>query len=344
MSPKERLHAAVAGLPLDRTPVTPIFMAWAANFIGRTYRDYYLDHNCMVEAQLAVTRRFHLDQISSISDPWREASAFGMQFQWPPEGVGIPQGYLLNTEEDVRKLQPYDPLTAARTRDRIDAVRQYVALVGATHSVLGWVEGPLAAYVDLRGLDNAMVDLIEAPELFHHAAQIIIDCAIAFAEPQIASGADVIGIGDAAASLVGPTLYVQHILPWEQKLVAAIHNLGQRHGTNKRLGGVKTKMHICGNIGPIVEHIARTGTDVIDVDWMVPLAHARQAAGPRVTLAGNFNPAADLLFGTPEKLRILAARCIAEGSLNGARFLLQPGCEVPPATPIANIEAFCPKE
>ena len=72
MTPKERIHATIRGESYDRPAVTPIFMAWAGHFIGRTYRDYYLDGDVLAESQLAVTQAFGLDQISAISDPWRE--------------------------------------------------------------------------------------------------------------------------------------------------------------------------------------------------------------------------------------------------------------------------------
>ena len=174
----------------------------------------------------------------------------------------------MDSDSTPHKLKAFDPLVAPRTRDRIEAVRQYVSLVGNTHSILGWVEGPLAEYVDLRGLDNAMVDLIEEPSRFHEAAQVIVDCAIAFARPQIEAGADVIGVGDAAASLIGPDLYRRHVLPWQQKLLAAIHNLGETRAPAPLPGGkgVKIKLHICGNIAAIAPHLAESGADIIDVD------------------------------------------------------------------------------
>jgi uroporphyrinogen-III decarboxylase len=75
------------------------------------------------------------------------------------------------------------------------------ALVGQTHSILGWVEGPLAEYADLRGVENAMLDLINSPEIFVEAGEIIVQNAIAFAVAQIKVGADMVGIGDSAASL-----------------------------------------------------------------------------------------------------------------------------------------------
>ena len=328
MTPKERIYATLKGEPCDRPAVTPIFMAWAANFIGRTYRDYYLDGDVLVEAQLAVTDAFNLDQASAISDPWREASAYGMEFDYPPDGVGRPKELLLKTRSDVSKLKRIDIANAPRTKQRIESVQKMAKRIGKTHSVLGWVEGPLAEYSDLRGVESAMLDLIDAPEVFAKAGEPIIENAISFAVAQIEAGADMVGIGDAAASLISPAMYAEFILPLERRLIEAIHE-----------AGAAAKLHICGNISRIVGHMAGTGADIIDVDWMVPLVHARKAVGPEVTLCGNFNPAGVLFEGTPQDVAKAAKECL---DAMPDRFILMPGCEVPPATPEANIRAFCP--
>ena len=328
MTPKERIYAILKGGSYDRPAVTPIFMAWSANFIGRTYRDYYLDGDVLAQAQLAVTKAFNLDQISAISDPWREASAYGMEFEYPPEGVGRPKEVFIKTQDDISKVKLLDIENAERTKQRIESVRKMAAEVGQTHSVLGWVEGPLAEYGDLRGVENAMFDLIDKPELFIKAGEVIVQNAIAFAVAQIKAGADMIGIGDAAASLIAPDMYKECVLPLEQKQIAAIHE-----------AGAAVKLHICGNIKNIVQHMAKSGTDIIDVDWMVPLAKAREFVGPEVTLCGNFNPAGVLFEGGPQDVADAARQCLKAG---GYKFILMPGCEVPPATPEQNIRAFCP--
>ena len=328
MTPKERIYAILNGDSYDRPAVTPILMAWAANFIGRTYRDYYLDGDVLVNAQLAVTRAFNLDQASAISDPWREASAYGMEFDYPPDGVGRPKELLIKTRADISRLKRIDIASAERTKQRIESVGKMAARIGRTHSVLGWVEGPLAEYSDLRGVESAMLDLIDAPEVFIKAGEIIIENAIAFALAQIEAGADMVGIGDSAASLISPEMYAELVMPLERKLIAAIHD-----------AGAAAKLHICGNITNIVQHIAKTGTDIIDVDWMVPLVKARKLAGPDVTLCGNFNPAGVLFEGTPQEVADAARECL---NAMPDRFILMPGCEVPPATPEANLRAFCP--
>jgi len=328
MTPKERIYAILKGVSYDRPAVTPIFMAWSANFIGRSYRDYYLDGDVLVQAQLAVTRAFNLDQISAISDPWREASAYGMEFDYPSDGVGRPKEVFIKTRDDISRLREFDIENAERTKQRIESVRKMAAEVGQTHSVLGWVEGPLAEYGDLRGVENAMLDLIDRPDLFIEAGEIIVRNAITFAVAQIKAGADMIGVGDSAASLIAPHMYAELVLPLQQKLFAAIHE-----------AGAAVKLHVCGNITNIVQHMAKSGTDIIDVDWMVPLEKAREFAGSRITLCGNFNPAGVLFEGSPEEVAEAARQCLKTG---GDRFILMPGCEVPPATPEQNIRAFCP--
>jgi MtaA/CmuA family methyltransferase len=328
MTPKERIYATLKGGSCDRPAVTPILMAWAAHFIGRTYRDYYLDGDVLVEAQLTVTKAFNLDQASAISDPWREASAYGMEFEYPPDGVGRPKELLIKTRDDISRVGRIDIANAERTKQRIESVGKMAARIGRTHSVLGWVEGPLAEYSDLRGVENAMLDLIDAPQVFVKAGQIIIENAIAFAVAQIEAGADMVGIGDSAASLISPEMYAELVLPLERKLIEAIHD-----------AGAAAKLHVCGNITNLVQHMAKTGTDIIDVDWMVPLVKARKLAGPDVTLCGNFNPAGVLFEGTPQEVADAARECL---NAMPNRFILMPGCEVPPATPEQNLRAFCP--
>ncbi|UCE46341.1 MAG: uroporphyrinogen decarboxylase family protein [Phycisphaerales bacterium] len=328
MTPKERIYAILKGKSYDRPAVTPIFMAWAARFIGRTYRDYYLDGDVLVEAQLAVTRAFNIDQISAISDPWREASAYGMEFDYPPDGVGKPKNVLIKKAEDVSLVKSFDIVNAERPRQRIQSVRKMAAEVGQTHSVLGWVEGPIAEYGDLRGVEATMMDLIDKPEMFVEAGETIIENEIKFAIAQIEAGADMIGVGDAAASLVTPNMYADLVLPLEKKLIDAIHE-----------AGAAVKLHICGNISNIVQFMPKSGADIIDVDWMVPLSRARELVGPDVVLCGNFNPAGALLEGSPKDVANEARKCLKTVS---ERFILMPGCEVPPATPEENIRAFCP--
>lgn len=325
MNSYDRVFNAMDGRPVDRTPVSLMTMAWAGHYIGRSYRDYYLDPNVLVESHLALVRDFGMDTVTVQTDPWCEAEAYGMEFDYPEEGVGIPKGLLLGDGIHLDRLEPFDPHKHPRTASRLEAIWQFSEAIKGTVPIIGWVEGPIAEYADLRGLQDACIDLIESPYEVHEALKRIVDNAVRFAEAQIEAGADIIGIGDAAASVIGPDHYRELVMPHGKDLFARIHDLGAR-----------TKVHICGNIHPLLPMLAEMEIDILDVDWMVPLEEARRIMGQEVTLCGNFNPVQEQLRCDPETTRRAALRCAAEGA---PRFILQAGCETPPGTPEENIRA-----
>lgn len=72
-------------------------------------------------------------------------------------------------------------------------------------------------------------------------------------------------------------------------------------------------------------------------DHMVDMPAAREAF-PGVVLAGNHDPVADVLHGTPESIRQLTLDCRQAA---GSRFMVNAGCEIPSGTPNANLKALC---
>ncbi|HAX98359.1 MAG TPA: uroporphyrinogen decarboxylase, partial [Candidatus Atribacteria bacterium] len=61
MNSKERIYALLNRQTIDKIPVTPILMAFAARFIGKTYREYYLDYQVLVDSYLVCQKEFHFD-------------------------------------------------------------------------------------------------------------------------------------------------------------------------------------------------------------------------------------------------------------------------------------------
>ncbi len=330
MNSFERLYNTMEGKPVDRIPVVPIFMAWAPEYIGKTYGEFQSDYRVLTESLLRMRERFQIDQLTTLSDPYRETSDYGATIEFVPDGVCRCKGPLIVEPADVKKLRRMSIDETTRMMDRLKAVERFASECKGDVSILGWVEGPLAEFCTLRTLEAALMDLMTDPSLFHDVSAITMENAIDWAGAQINAGADMIGVGDAASSLVSLDTYREHIFPWQQQLFQGIHDAGG-----------KVRLHICGNINHIIEDLAKTGADVIDIDWMVDLKRARQLVGPDITLFGQFDPASVLRLGTPEKVAAEARRNIADG---GQRFGLMPGCEVPSGTPEENIAAFCPVE
>lgn len=57
---------------------------------------------------------------------------------------------------------------------------------------------------NLRGVSKLMVDLVDNPEWLEELLERCVEVEIAFAGGKVEAGADIIGLGDAVASLVSP--------------------------------------------------------------------------------------------------------------------------------------------
>jgi len=152
--------------------------------------------------------------------------------------------------------------------------------VGDRLLVEGWVEGPMAEAADLRGINTLMLDFYDDPQFVRDLFTFVVELELNFAREQVAAGADLIGIGDAAASLVGPEIYQEFIWPFEKQLVDGIHAMG-----------VPTRLHICGNTRAHLAGMGRLGCAVVDIDYPVPLTAAREQMGPEQVLVGSPLPA-----------------------------------------------------
>jgi len=327
VKPLERYLATLEGRPVDHLARVPILMQFAAEHIGSYYGAFASDHRVLTEANMVCAREFGIDQMSTISDPYRETQGFGADIIYGRDMVPRCAKHPLEDDPDFSKLRRPNPLESERMLDRIEAVRTYHDRVGGEYSIMGWVEGPAAEAADLRGVDNFFMDLLEGDAYIGDLMDLCVDVALDFARSQIAEGTDTIGIGDAVASQVSPQIYERLILPREQRLVRGIKEMG-----------AKVRMHICGNTTHLLPGLASLNLDVIDVDHMVSLSEVREALGPKVAIGGNLDPVADILRGSPDTIRAKLEGCYRDA---GYPFLVNAGCEIPSGTPRENLMALC---
>ena len=135
-----------------------------------------------------------------------------------------------------------------------------------------------------------------------------------------------VGVGDAASSLIGPELFREFVLERHRRYVAAIHG-----------AGALARLHVCGNSGPLLPMTKDLGYDIVDLDSMVDLAEARAAAGPNQVFNGNLDPVRVLRNGTPDSIAAALGECAAAA---GRAWIVGAGCEIPRGTPRANILAM----
>jgi len=325
---RERILAMLRGGPTEgRLPHIPISMMIAAQTIGERYGAYIRDARVHARGQLAFAETWDVDHVSAISCPTTEAADLGAKVVYyddQPPAIDE-RDALLADKARLARLRPIPP--GPRMTKRLDTLRHLAEGVNGERLVEGWVEGPTAESCDLRGINAFMLDLFDDPPFVQGLMALVFENAMGFARLQREAGAEIMGVGDAASSLLGPDLYREHAWRWQQRYVDALHEMG-----------LLVRLHICGNTTPILSMLREVAADVLDLDWMVPLDVARREIGSERVLSGNIDPVRVLRNGSPAGVRQALAGCYS--AAGGRRYAVNAGCEVPRDTPPENLAAM----
>lgn len=317
----------LAGREVDRLPNLSLTMMFAAREAGVSFGRFCSDYKMLAEGALICHEKYGIDMVCAISDPMREAEGLGAKVIIPEDGVPFCRERLIKDISEVDKLKVCDPSMGRRMNDRLEAVRFMKERVGRDVPVIGWIEGAIAECCDLMDMQEFFVNLFEEPEAVTQLLDICMEQSLLFARAQVEAGADIIGMGDAASSLIGPALYEEFALPYQQRMIREIHHMG-----------ALVKLHICGDLNPVLHLVAQTGADIIDLDYMVDMDKAAGLVPEGTSICGNFNPVDVLYLGDPALVRSEVLRCMAIGNRNFN--MIAPGCEIPRDAAPENVMAI----
>ena len=116
MTSRERVLAHLEGRPVDRLPLMPITMMFAAVQTGARYRDYCTDYRVLVEGQIRTAEAFGFDYVNTMSDPAREAADCGAPVEYcESQPVALIEDHaLLADKTKLASLKIPDPLGGGR--------------------------------------------------------------------------------------------------------------------------------------------------------------------------------------------------------------------------------------
>lgn len=328
----DRVRGVIAGTEVDHLPAQPMAMIFSARHAGIPYIDYTKDGAKMAHCQLKLVEDFGLDCVLMCSDPAREVIDIAGEgsVKW-----FVDQGPVIDEERaaltDKARLNEWkvpDPRAEGRMSDRIRAIEICARALAGETSIVGWVEGPLALAQELRGLNRVMTDIVDDPAFVNDLMDFTAEVAIVYAAAQIESGADTIGMSDAAASMIGPRHYREFLHPWQERVLKTIRD---------RYPDVILRQHMCGNVTKLVPQMATLPVDIYEIDFPTDLASARAGFGPDRVVMGNTSTVTHMLTGTPEEVEEVVGEC---HRVCGRYHIVGAGCELSPNTPEDNIHAM----
>jgi uroporphyrinogen decarboxylase len=278
-----------------------------------------------IEVSLQPFNRLGVDAVIVFSDILIPAEAMGMKLELGDAGPNLPEP--IRGESDVQRLRIFDPET--ETRFLNDAIRGIVKHLGPDVPVLGFAGAPftLACYMiegkTKEGFANVKSFLYHQPAVFEALLTKIAQATVPYLKAQIAAGASAVQLFDTWCGELTREDYERFALPAVRRIITQIA------GQVPLIYYTKASSHL-------IPAIARSGADVLSVDWRINLAELRKFIGPKMALQGNLDPA--VLFGPQEKIR--NSTLDLANSLGGRGHILNLGHGILQHTPVEHAQLF----
>jgi MtaA/CmuA family methyltransferase len=205
-----------------------------------------------------------------------------------------------------------------------------IARVGNTYSVHGEVRAPFDHFLNLLGMEDGLMAVMDNPEKTLRLLQKTTQWSVALAVAQVRRGAHAIKISSPFAGMgfLAPDMYKEFILPFERQIADAV-----------KAEGAFVYTHTCGAIGDRLELIVQahvSGIECLDPPPLgnVDLREAVEQLNGKIFIKGNVDSVNTLLRGSAEKVRQDVNEILDTAGHSMTGFILSSACSVaPPVDP-----------
>jgi uroporphyrinogen decarboxylase len=329
----DRFLRACRRQPVDCTPVW--FMRQAGRYMAayQALRQRYslLDlcktPELAAEVTLQPIQRLPVDAAIIFTDLLIPLEPMGARLVFAPnEGPVIENP--IRSASDVETLRIVDP--QADLAFTLEAIRMVCGELDGKVPLIGFAGAPftLASYLiegsGSRHYIQTKQLMYHQPEAWHRLLDKLASVATTFLQAQIDAGAQVVQLFDSWVGCLAPDDYRRYALPYTTRVIDGLRNAGA------------PVIHFGTDTAMLLDAMREAGSDVIGVDWRIPLDDAWRRIGPDVGIQGNLDPVA-LFAPWPEIERRVDDILQRAGNRPGHIFNLGHG--ILPETPVEHVQA-----
>ena len=324
MTSRERFLAALNGEKPDRPPLAHVSALTTVELQDQTgcfMPDAHLDAEQLARLCYANHEVLGFDAVTFIINFFNEPAALGVEMSWGAKNE-LPVYTSHPWREPDDAVVPDDILDRPPVSTYLEALRIAKRDYGDHVAVLGKVMGPLSMTHVMHGVDNTMIGAATEPEKIRQFIDLCVEVLVKCANAQFEVGIDAFAIGEggAGANMMSPAMYEDLLLDVHRGMIARIDG--------------PTIMHMCGDITPRLDSLAKIGLKCFNFDWDIEPKLMKQASEGKFTIMGNVNTT-DLMQATPDVIQQQVAACLDAGVA-----IISPGCAVSPECPNANFVAM----
>lgn len=333
MTGKEIFKKAVKLEPTERVPVIILSGGvWAYRQVGKSLQDSFdMTPEESSDYWVEVNKKLKSDLL------WCAAGcnnlglrAIGAEADFSKIGVAASVKPCIEKPGDVDKIDlkvlKDDPGIAAM----LESTKLMKKKMGDETMLAVSQWGPMTLASLMYGTDSFLMMLRKDPEGANYIMDFTKELVVEYWKLFIEAGVEHVSQAEPCASgdMISPKMFQKVAMPYLQ------------YTNSKVPEGVSKMIHICGNTNRILEYLPDTGTDMFSMDYKVDMKLAREKLGGKIAFAGQMNPAEVMLLGSQDDVAKDVKRCIEEAEWEKGGFIVMPGCDLAPETPLANLETM----
>jgi len=304
----------------------PIMTHPGIELIGKTVCEAVSSGQVHFDAIKALDEKYPSAACTVIMDLTVEAEAFGATVSFPEDEIPNVTGRLLEDYDSVENLQ-VPGLDSGRVPEYLLANKLTAESV-TDKPVLGGCIGPFSLAGRLYDMSEFMIACYCEPEtanlLLEKCTQFIKEYCLELKK----QGVHGVVIAEPAAGLLSNDGCSEFSSEYIKSIVEAVQD-----------DDFIVVLHNCGNTGHCTEAMVETGAAAYHFGNKMDMEDALKGCPPSVLVMGNLDPVTVFMSATAEEVKAATLELLTKTSAY-PNFVLSSGCDVPPHTPHANIEAF----
>lgn len=293
---------------------------------GNTVREAVSNGTVHYEAVRVLANNYATVAAATIMDLTTEAEAFGAEILFSDDAVPAVVGHMLKNADDIKNLE-VPSLFAGRIPSYLKANLLSARSITDRPVFAGCI-GPYSLAGRLYDMSALMMLIYENPD----AAHLLLSKCTSFIKKYCLAlketGVGGVMMAEPAAGLLSDddckvfsSDYVRYIVEQVQSddFIVILHN--------------------CGNTGHCTRAMVSTGAAAYHFGNKCQMEDVIRDVPPTVLAMGNIDPVSIFKDGTPEQMHQVVTELL-EKMKDYPNFVLSSGCDTPPHTPMANIDAF----
>jgi len=294
---------------------------------GESVEDLVSVPGAQFRSVMALHDRYRTPVLLTAMDLSAEAEAYGCEIRMSEREIPTVVGRLVTNEAEIVAL-PNPVPGDARTRVPLETAWRLVAEADGPIPILGCMLGPFSLAGRLYGVSEALEATAVEPEtievLLRQVTAFLCQYALAFRE----TGAWGVIVAEPAAGPLSPAGLGRFSAPFVKRIVEAAET-----------PDFAVVLHNCEAKIIHLEKVLESGAGINHFGAPMDIVAALGKVGPDVILSGNLDPTAVFHNGTPQAVGE-ATRALLEATRSYKNFIISSGCDIPPGTPLASLNAF----